>query len=139
MESEIQKIQNKISEYVEMMEIKDRQIIPPSEAEYRASLFLTACAFVVDLKAQYSELHHVATAKTNVAYKMAIGRAGGRNITESKVNADADPEYAAAQKEADDLEEKADYFSTYYQLFTNAHIFYRQMSSQIHRETKNGL
>lgn len=132
-------IERMLGEYVDLMEIKNRQIVPPIEAEYRASLFLTACAHAINWRATYAELLHNATARAEVSYKIALFQANGRNVTEAKIVADADPDNQAAQIKVRELESKVDYFQTYYQLFMNAHIFYRQMASQIYKEARNGL
>lgn len=132
-------IDRQLEQYVDLMEIKNRQIIPPSEAEYRASLFLTACAHCINWRATYAELKHGAEARRDVAYKLALIRAEAKNAQLAKAIAEADPEYQKEMINANQLEDKVKYFEMYYQLFTNSHIFYRQTSSQIHKESRNGL
>lgn len=124
-----------MGEYVDLMEIKDRQIIMPNEIESRASKFLTAGAHCINWRSHYAELLHGAEARSDVAYKIALFQATGRNITEMKVIADTDPIYQEEQKKVKGYKDKMQYFQMYYELFNNAHIFYRQKMSQTHKES----
>jgi hypothetical protein len=124
-------IDRQMGRYVELMEIKDRQILSPSEAEYRASVFLTACAHCTNLRMTYSELLNGAKARAAVAYKIALLDAKGKNVPQCEAIAEADPEYLREITNVGNYEAGVKYFEQYYQTFNNTHIMYRNYNKEM--------
>lgn len=98
------------------------------EAERRAGEFLVAQATITDwrhlLSAERIKLTSLQTAV--YAEKMAQGTA--KTVTENKMTAEASPEYMKAREELEQVENDLSYLKAYYDIFSGAHVFYRQMA-----------
>jgi len=49
-------------------------------------------------------------------------------MTENKMTAEASKEYTEAREDLEGIENDLSYLKSYYDIFRDAHIFYRQMS-----------
>jgi hypothetical protein len=130
-----------LSRFIDLLQIsEEKKMVTPDEAEFRAIEFLRACSYVAHMRHLFSNQHVGAVAEQSTAYKLAIIRAEGKNITERKVIAEADPEYVLATKKAAELQNDIDFLRQHYDIFNNAHILYRQIYSQIQKEIRsNGI
>lgn len=99
-----------------------------TEAEKRAGMFLEAQATITDwrhtLSAEKIRLLSIQTAV--YAEKMASGTA--KTVTENKLTAEASPEYTKAREDLEHIENDLSYLKAFYDIFQNAHIFYRTMA-----------
>lgn len=100
--------------------------ISTSEAEKRASLFLEAMAKVTDMRHTLAEGKVKATSIQAAVYAEELAKGTAKTMTENKVTAEASAEYAAAREELENIENDVNYLKAYYEVFSNAHIFYRQ-------------
>lgn len=99
-----------------------------TEAEKRAGLFLEAQATITDWRHTLSsEKIRLLSVQTAVyAEKMAAGTA--KTVTENKLTAEASAEYTKAREDLEHIENDLSYLKAFYDIFQNAHIFYRTMA-----------
>ena len=101
-----------------------------TEAERRAGEFLHAMARITDWK-------HTLSAKTvrilsiqTAVYSEQMSKGTAKTVTENKLTAEASPEYVEAREEVEYLQNDVSYLRAYYDIFNNAHIFYRNMAKE---------
>ncbi len=100
-----------------------------ADAAPRAGRFLVRVAVLTDfLRGVEDDLPKYQT-KVNMTYAQAILQAGGKNITEKKVEAEADPAYNAALEEQGTHKSMHNWVRNHIENFNNAHVMYRQHSN----------
>lgn len=99
-----------------------------ADAAPRAGRFLVRVAVLSDfLRTVEDDLPKYQT-KVNMTYAQAILQASGKNITEKKVEAEADPAYNAALEDQGKHKAMHNWVRNHIENFNNAHIMYRQFS-----------
>jgi len=122
-----------------MKEIKDflesyTQLLPsdkgisPFEAERRAAQFLVACAHIANWRHLYGQEKIRTTSLERAVYSNVLSVLGGSKITESKIKVEAAPEYLLSREALETSENDLNFLKTYYEIFLNAHIQYRNMA-----------
>lgn len=101
-------------------------VIGEREAEIRAGKFLEA-QFKIAMAANLlsADLFKLESFRS-VTYAHVVGVAEGKNITEKKLVADADPTFTSAQERYSGVESDLNYLKTVGRVFADAHVFYRQ-------------
>lgn len=100
-----------------------------ADAAPRAGRFLVRVAVLSDfLRTVEDDLPKYQT-KVNMTYAQAIVQAGGKNITEKKVEAEADPAYNAAMEDQGKHKAMHNWVKNHIENFNNAHVMYRQHSN----------
>lgn len=100
--------------------------ISTSEAEKRASQFLEAMAKVTDMRHTLAEQRVKATSVQAAVYAEELAKGTAKTMTENKVTAEASAEYHIAREDFESIENDVTYLKAYYEIFQNAHVFYRQ-------------
>lgn len=101
-----------------------------TEAERRSSEFLHAQATLINWRHILSEekIRLVSVQTAVYASQMALG--GGKTVTQNKIDAEASVDYKIAREELENIENDINYLKSYYDIFLNGHIFYRQLSKE---------
>lgn len=99
-----------------------------ADAQPRAGRFLTRVAVLTDFLRSLEENLPKHQTLVNAQYATAINCAGGKNITEKKVEAEANPVYSDAVEQKAAVDAQRDWAKNYIKIFDNAHIMYRQYS-----------
>lgn len=112
--------------YVQMLPVGTS--ISFTEAEKRAGEFLSAMATISDWKhiLTCEKIKFLSVQTATYAQEMAKGTA--KTVTENKLTAEASPEYTKAREELEGIDNDISYLKAHYDIFNNAHIFYRNMS-----------
>lgn len=98
------------------------------DAKPRAGRMLTRVAVLTTyLRSLEEELPKHQTL-VNAKYAQAINSAGGKTITEKKVDAECDPVYSEAVEAKAAIDAQRDWVKNFIKIFDNAHIMYRQYS-----------
>jgi hypothetical protein len=98
------------------------------EAERRAGEFLVAMAKITDWKhILTSEKIKLLSLQTAV-YAQEMGKGTAKTVTENKLTAEASAEYTKAREDLENVDNDISYLRSFYELFNNAHIFYRTMA-----------
>jgi len=100
-----------------------------ADAGPRAGRFLTRVAVLTDFLRTLEEESPKHLTLVNAQYAQAIKMADGKNITEKKVEAEANPEYAAATERKGEHDAKHDWIKGYIKIFDNAHVMFRQYAN----------
>ena len=101
-----------------------------TEAEKRSGEFLTALAQITEWRHLFSaEKIKLLSIQTGVyAERMSLGTA--KTVTENKLTAEASKEYIIAREALENIENDISYLKSYYDIFLNAHLFYRAMAKE---------
>jgi hypothetical protein len=99
-----------------------------TEAERRAGEFLSAQASITEYRHVLNEEKiRLLTAQT-ATFAEEMSKGTSKTVTENKMHAEASASYIAAREELERLENDLSYLKAYYDIFQNAHVFYRQMA-----------
>ena len=99
-----------------------------TEAEKRASMFLDVMATITEWRHALSEGKIKSLSVQNAVYAEELGKCTGSTITGNKVIVEASEAYTAAREEFEMTENDLSYLKAYFDIFNNAHIFYRNMA-----------
>lgn len=118
-------VKQEIEKFAAMLSNKNK-IHSFSDAEEKAAQFLIAMSVVTQWKHYYSSLKINLLSIQNAVYAQELAASTGKTITENKINAEASKEYAKAREDLEDVENNLGYLKAYYEIFSAAHVFYRQ-------------
>lgn len=117
-----------IEEYAKLLPVGTS--ISYVEAERRASEFLVAMAKVTDLKHIFSKEKIAQLSLQTATYANEMSKGTSKTVTENKLNAEASEAYTLAREALEEIENDIAYLKTYYEIFNNAHIFFRNLSKE---------
>jgi hypothetical protein len=100
-----------------------------ADAAPRAGRFLVRVAVLTDFLRDVEDDSPRHQTAVNMTYNQAIYNAGGKNITEKKVEAEANAEYNKALEDQGKHESMRTWVKNHIKNFDNAHILYRQHSN----------
>lgn len=115
-----------ISKYTALLPVGTS--ISYTEAEKRAGEFLVAMATITSWRHDFTvEKIKLLSVQTSV-YAQELGKGTAKTMTENKVTAEASGEYTRAREDLEMVDNDISYLRTFYEIFNNAHIFYRTMA-----------
>lgn len=102
--------------------------ISSSEAERRAGEFLAVMAQITDWRYALSEakIKELTTQTAVFAEQLSLGTA--KTVTENKLTAESSKVYSYAREAFERTENDLAFLKAYYEVFLNAHLFYRTMA-----------
>lgn len=100
-----------------------------ADAAPRAGKFLVLVSILTDFLRSLEEELPKHQTLVNAQYSTAIKQADGKNITEKKVEAEANPVYSKAVEDKAGIDAQRDWVKNYIKIFDNAHVMYRQYSN----------
>lgn len=121
-----------IKDYLEVM----NAILPVNgsisyvEYERRSGEFLTAMAKITDWKHILSEEKIKLTSIQMAVYAEQLFKGSEKTITANKTIAEASIEYTQAREDLERIENDISYLKTHYEIYNNAHLFYRQLCKE---------
>lgn len=98
------------------------------EAERRAGAFLEVQAHIVNGIDTLSDDKIKAVSLQAAIYAQLMARDSTKGVTEKKINVEAAPDYISARENLEHVENDLTYLKTYFKIFENAHIFYRNLA-----------
>lgn len=101
-----------------------------AEAEKRASEFLVGMAKVTDLKHILSNEKIKLLSIQTAVYASEMSKGTAKTVTENKLTAEASDEYTKAREELESVDNDLSYLRSYYEIFNNAHVFYRNVAKE---------
>lgn len=102
-----------------------------TEAERRAGEFLTAMAKITDWKHVLTSQKIKCLTIQTAVYASEMSKGTAKTVTENKLTAEASKEYTQAREELENIENDISYLKSFYDIFNNAHIFYRTMAKGV--------
>lgn len=98
------------------------------EAEFRAGEFLSAMASLATFKHSMTEEKIKYLSIQTATYSEELFKGTAKTMTENKVLAEASESYQKTREDFEKLENDINLIKTYYDIFKDAHLFYRQMA-----------
>jgi predicted RNA-binding protein len=119
-----------IKTYIEDVQklLPTNKMLNVAESERRAGEFLHAMAHITEAKHTLSQDKIKLMSVQTAVYAELLANGNLKTVTENKVQAEAAPAYITAREEYEQVENDISYLKTYYDIFNNAHIFYRNMA-----------
>lgn len=102
----------------------------PFDIEQKAARFLVLKAHVADSIWELERLALESASLEKADYVRAMDEVDVKTIAEKQVRAAADPDYLEKKKQLGEVKVALDWLNTYLDIFSNAHIFYRQQMRQ---------
>lgn len=116
-----------LEQYVdEVVDLIPMDGLSSEEIRSRAGKFLVACAILVNRHREVEDACAKAETLENTYLAQAIQLSQGKNITEKKSDAQANPDYTSAKEAREILDSERHWVKSYVDIFNNAHLFYRQ-------------
>lgn len=122
-----EQLQALVDKHVDLVEVTSSAI---SEARERAARFLVIQAHLANHIKILDDIKVKASTLEKASYAQAMMKQTGKNVTENKINAEADPEYASARESVELIEAEHNWTKRHFEIFDNAHIMFRQISQQ---------
>ena len=123
----LEQIQDLVYKHLDLVEINTNAII---EARDRAAKFLVIQAHLANHMKTLDDIKVKASTIEKATYAQAMMQQGGKNVTENKINAEADPAYAAARESVELIDAEINWTKRHYDIFANAHVMFRQIAIQ---------
>lgn len=102
-----------------------------TEAERRAGEFLSAMATITNFRHILGEDKIRLLSIQTAVYAQELSKGTAKTVTENKLAAEASAEYTQAREDFERIENDIAYLKAYYEIFNNAHIFYRTMAKGV--------
>jgi hypothetical protein len=99
-----------------------------TEAERRAGEFLYGLALIADYKHEVGAEKIKNLSLQTAVYAVELAKGTAKTVTENKTVAEASLNYISAREALEGSENDLSYLRTYIELYTNSHIFYRNLS-----------
>lgn len=122
----MKEIHRYIEKYVELLPVG--KSISFTEAERRAGEFLVAMATITDWRHSFSEDKISKLSVQTAVYAQELFKGTSKTMTENKVTAEASSEFREARETYESVENDISYLKAYFEIFSSAHVFYRQMA-----------
>ncbi len=122
----IQEIEEQVEHGIEEIAVTAKSL---ADAAPRAARFLARVALLTDFLRSLEEDLPKHQTLVNTQYFTAINQASGKNVTEKKLEAEANPVYCAAVEAKAAIDAQRDWVKGYIKIFDNAHVMYRQYSN----------
>jgi hypothetical protein len=124
---DFEELERIVNSHLDLVEINAVAI---AQSRERSAKFLVIQALLAShLKLLQDAKVKVSTVE-KATYAQAILRAGGKNITENKIVAEADPEYATTREALELIDSEINWTNKHFDIFNNAHIMFRQYSKE---------
>lgn len=100
------------------------------DARNRAAKFLVIQAHLNDHLKILDDLMVKASTEEKAMYAQAILTAGGKNVTEAKIIAEANPDYCRARESIELIKSEHNWTKRHFDIFENAHVMFRQIAAE---------
>lgn len=120
---DLTQIQNLINEHVELITFNATSL---ANARELSSKFLIAQSVLATFLKDFEDDRAKVKTLCEVQYAQCLKMAEGKNVTEKKVEVQANPQYTSARESLEKVEAIRDYIKVHMKVFENAHLAYRQ-------------
>lgn len=123
----IQQIKQLIDEHVEKIAVNSKSL---ANARQLAGEFLIAQSVLATFLKDFDDDKSKLMTMEKATYAQTVKSVEGKNVTEKKINVEADPTYANSREAVEKLDHLRDYIRTHMKIFENAHLLFRQFSKE---------
>lgn len=120
-------LQALVMEHINLIEINRDAII---DARNRAAKFLVVQAHLNDHLKVLDDVMVKASTEEKAQYAQAMLNAVGKNVTENKIQAEADPAYNGARESVELIKSEHNWTKRHFDIFENAHVMFRQIAAE---------
>lgn len=120
---DLQQVTNLINEHIDLVEVNASAL---ASSKDRAAKFLVIQAILATYLKGLEDGKAKLKTMVDATYAQSILGASGKNVTENKIIAEADPAYARVREGSEELDSEINWIKTHMKIFENAHILFRQ-------------
>lgn len=118
-----EQVEEVVLAHIDMIEITASSL---AKGRDLTAKFLVVQSLLSSYLKQVEEDKAKSSSISSAEYSTAIMNAEGKNITEKKTMAEADPRYMAARERVECLDAEIRWVKTHIEIFNNAHVMFRQ-------------
>lgn len=123
----LEDLQKLVFSHIDLVEIDKNAF---NQSRERAAKFLVVQAHLATHLKSLDDLKVKASTIEKAQYSQSLMSQSGKNITENKINAEADPIYAASRESVELIDSEISWTKRHFEIFANAHVMFRQISMQ---------
>lgn len=123
----LDQLESLVNAHLDLVEIDGRAF---TEARERAAKFLVIQAHLATHLKTLDDVKVKASTIEKATYAQALMSQAGKNVTENKINAEADPIYSQARETIELVDAEINWTKRHFEIFGNAHIMFRQISQE---------
>lgn len=123
----LEQLETLVNDHLDLIEVNNHAY---SQARERAAKFLVMQVHLVNHLKVLEDVKVKASTIEKAQYAQSLMSQTGKNITENKINAEADPYYASARESVELVDSELNWTKRHYDIFQNAHVMFRQISAQ---------
>lgn len=120
-----EQIKTHVYEHIHLIEISAAAI---ADSRNRAAKFLVIQCFLADHIKVLEDTKVKASTIEKATYAQVLLGASGKKVTEVKIIAQGDPQYAASRESVELIDAELNWTKKHFDIFNNAHIMFRQYS-----------
>lgn len=117
----------KIQDHLELIKFSTRSL---QEAQQRTTAFLIMVAILADERRDTEELKAQLSTLNSATYARAMSSSAAKQVTAAKAEAENNGDYTEAREALESCEAKIAWLKTYIDIFSQAHVTYRQFSKE---------
>jgi len=122
----MEKMKQELEKYERLLPVGTS--ISYTESERRAGEFLVAMAKIATWKHDLSTIQIKYVSVQTAVYASEMSKGQAKTVTENKLNAEASLDYTEVREGLEKVQNDMSYLKAMYEIFQNAHIYYRTMS-----------
>jgi hypothetical protein len=124
---DFEELERIVNEALDLVEINAAAI---AQSRERSAKFLVLQALLSSHLKVLQDVKVKASTEEKATYAQSILRAGGKNVTENKIVAEADPQYSKTREAMELIDSEINWTKQHFDIFNNAHIMFRQYSKE---------
>lgn len=122
-----EEVEKYVSEHIDLIRVNATAL---AQGKERAGKFLVIQAILANHLKHLEDGKALVTTSVEATYAQVIMAASGKNVTENKITASADPRYTSQREGAEQLDAEINWVKTHMKIFDNAHLMFRQFSKE---------
>lgn len=124
---DINQIQQIIDQHLSLITIDAKSL---ADAKERAAQLLVVQSVIATFLRDFEEEKSKVKTLQLASYAQTVKTVEGKNVTEKKINVEADPGYSGYREALEKMDGIRDYLKTHIKIFENAHLMFRQYSRE---------
>ena len=122
-----EQLEKLVMDNVDLLEVNANAF---NESRERAARFLVIQAHLSNHIKVLDDVKVKASTIEKAQSSQSLMSQSGKNVTENKINAEADPAYAAARESVEMITSEREWVKRHFEIFGNAHVLFRQFAAQ---------
>lgn len=123
----LEELEKLVMDHIGLIEVDKNAF---GQARERAAIFLVIQAHLTNHIKLLDDTKVKASTIEKAQYAQSIMSGTGKNVTENKIHAEADPAYAASRESVELVDAERDWVKRHLEIFGNAHVMFRQIAAE---------